>query len=118
MGAISTTCTMSPTQHSSQLEDRVLQTRHYETKDVKMVIKAVMHTLQDDNYIIKQADIELGLLSAQKEEDLEPNQNTLSTVLGNVLDAHFQKHVITEVSANISEYNRDKTYVRINFQRK
>ena len=34
------------------------------------------------------------------------------------MDAHFQKHVITEVSANISEYSRDKTYVRINFQRK
>ncbi|MDM8557967.1 hypothetical protein [Candidatus Parabeggiatoa sp. HSG14] len=54
----------------TQLEIRQLQTRSYDTKDVKMVMKAVMHALQDDNFIIQQANVELGLLTAQKEVDL------------------------------------------------
>jgi len=55
----------------TQLEVRELQTRTYDTKDVKMVMKAVMHALQDDSFLIQQADIDLGLLTAQKEVDLE-----------------------------------------------
>jgi hypothetical protein len=54
----------------TQLEIRQLQTRSYDTKDVKMVMKAVMHALQDDNFIIQQANVGLGLLTAQKEVDL------------------------------------------------
>jgi hypothetical protein len=35
-----------------------------------MVMKAVMHALQDSSFIIQQADVDLGLLTAQKEVDL------------------------------------------------
>lgn len=60
-----------PEPKKTSLEVRELQTRSYDTKDVKMVMKAVMHALQDDSFIIQQADIDLGLLTAQKEIDLE-----------------------------------------------
>jgi hypothetical protein len=59
----------------TQLEIRAMQTRSYDTKDVKMVMKAVMHSLQDDNFIIQQANVDLGLLTAQKEVDLENLEN-------------------------------------------
>ena len=59
----------------TQLEIRAMQTRSYDTKDVKMVMKAVMHALQDDNFMIQQANVDLGLLTAQKEVDLENLEN-------------------------------------------
>jgi hypothetical protein len=70
LGACATTAP-KPEVKKTQLEIRELQTRSYDTKDVKMVMKAVMHALQDDNFIIQQANIDLGLLTAQKEVDLE-----------------------------------------------
>ncbi len=70
LGACTTTAP-KPEIKKTQLEIRELQTRSYDTKDVKLVMKAVMHALQDDNFIIQQANIDLGLLTAQKEVDLE-----------------------------------------------
>ena len=71
-------CTSQPEKiqpKRTQLEIRAMQTRSYDTKDVKMVMKAVMHALQDDNFIIQQANVDLGLLTAQKEVDLENLEN-------------------------------------------
>jgi hypothetical protein len=71
-------CTSQPEKiqpKKTQLEIRAMQTRSYDTKDVKMVMKAVMHALQDDNFIIQQANVDLGLLTAQKEVDLENLEN-------------------------------------------
>lgn len=68
-----------PKPQKTQLEIRQMQTRTYDTQDLKMVMKAVMHALQDDNFIIQQADIDLGLLTAQKEVDLvEENSGSFS----------------------------------------
>jgi uncharacterized protein YpmS len=97
------------------LEVREIQTRSYDTKDVKMVMKAVMHTLQDSNFIIKQANVELGLLTAQKEIDLN---NGFTHFLGSgSSDMRYRNNAITEASANISDFG-EQTRVRINFQHK
>ena len=100
----------------TQLEIREIQTRSYNTQDVKLVMKAVMHTLQDDNFIIKQANVDLGLLTAQKEVDL--SSGGFSTFLGSgSSERRYRNNAITEASANISEFG-DQTRVRINFQQK
>jgi len=104
-----------PPPKKTQLEVRELQTRSYDTKDVKLVMKAVMHTLQDDNYMVKQANSELGLLTAQKEEDLG---NSFTPIFRySHSETRYPNNTITEASANISEYG-EQTRVRINFQRK
>ncbi|RKZ78476.1 MAG: hypothetical protein DRR19_26360 [Candidatus Parabeggiatoa sp. nov. 1] len=107
-------CMSAPPPQKTQLEIRELQTRSYDTKDVKMVIKAVMHALQDDNFMIKQANVELGLLTAQKEVEAG---SSFTVFFGRSTDQRVPNNAITEASANISEFG-DQTRVRINFQYK
>ena len=65
-------CAMTPpAPQKTQLEIREFQTRAYETKDVKMVMKSLLNVLQDDGYIVKNANVELGLLTATKEVNVE-----------------------------------------------
>ncbi len=46
----------------TQLQIREFQTRSYETKDAKMVMKSLLNVLQDDGFIVKNANVELGLI--------------------------------------------------------
>jgi len=151
---ILTACAVEPPEpQKTPLEIRELQTRSYDTKDTKMVMKAVMHALQDDNFIIQQANMDLGLLTAQKEVEFKEeeggdfswgkalaigavviaigaaiilssgkNSSSSSHSSGGGADINvgknestFKNTVITEASANISEFG-EQTRVRINFQ--
>jgi hypothetical protein len=55
----------------SQLQIRELQTRSYDTRNTKMVMKTMLNVLQDDGFIVKEANTELGLLTATKEIDVQ-----------------------------------------------
>ena len=48
-----------PRLQMTQLEIRQLQTREYHSTNVKVVMKAVVAALQDDGFIISNANIEL-----------------------------------------------------------
>lgn len=109
--------TTQPAIQKSQLQIREFQTRNYDTKNFKMVMKAIMHTLQDDSFIVKQANVDLGLLTAQKELDVESAGEALFLTLLAGSEARYKKNSIIESSANISEFG-DQTRVRINFQTK
>jgi predicted small secreted protein len=112
---ILTACTPPPPP-KTPLEIRELQTRSYDTKDVKLVMKSVMHSLQDEGFMIKQANVDLGLLTAQKEVDV--GRNSLSPFPGRFgSDVRVANNAITEASANVSEFGQ-QTRVRINFQQK
>jgi hypothetical protein len=50
----------------SQLQTRAIQTRVFDTNDKKMVTRNVVATLQDLNFVIDDADAELGTVSATK----------------------------------------------------
>ncbi len=113
IGCVST----PPAVQRSQLQIRQFQTRSYDTKDVKMIMKAVMHTLQDDGYIIKQANVDLGLLTAQKEVDVENTGEAFLLTMLAGSGARYKKNSIIEASANISDFGA-QTRVRINFQMK
>jgi hypothetical protein len=54
------------------LQIREFQTRTYETTDTAMVMKALLNVLQDEGYVIKTANTELGLITARKEESKPP----------------------------------------------
>ena len=115
---ILTGCTSAqPRVQRSQLQIRQFQTRAYDTRDVKMIMKAVMNTLQDDGFIIKQANVDLGLLTAQKEVDVENSNEAFVSVLLSGSKARYKKNSIIEASANISGFGA-RTRVRINFQMK
>jgi hypothetical protein len=56
-----------PDQEQTQLERRQYQQRDFDTNDVKLVMKAVLNTLQDDGFTVRNAVVDLGLISAVKE---------------------------------------------------
>ena len=104
-----------PRVQKSQLQIRSYQTKTYDTKNYKMIMKAVMHTLQDDGFIIKQANIDLGLLTAQQEIDITNQGEAFFLTLLAGSDARYKKNSVIEFSANISEFG-NKTRVRVNVQ--
>jgi len=107
-----------PTQpQKTQLQIREFQTRSYDTNDTKMVMKAMLNVLQDEGFIVKNANTEIGMLTATKEMDV---QNTGSAVMLSLLagaNARWDKNSIVECSANVTEFGQ-QTKVRATFQTK
>ena len=108
--------TFQPVAQKTQLQVRESQSRLYDVSDLKLVMKALMNTLQDDNFIVQQANVDLGLLTAQKEVDIEnPAESFFARTFSN--RPEYKKNSITEASANISEFGK-QVRVRINFRYK
>jgi hypothetical protein len=117
----------------TQLEIREYQTRQFDTNDVKLIMKAVLNVLQDDGFIVKNAVVDLGLLSASKEINLNDNSSSKSgsgevwsKILLAIIDNKsnnsnsaeektFNKMKIIDASINVTEYGR-VCKVRANFQ--
>ena len=103
------------TQAKPQFQVREFQTRSFETADVKAVVKALMNVLQDDGYVTKQANLELGFVSATKEyeEGLKLGEllNPFKTV------GEMSRNTIVEATFNVSQYG-EKSRVRATFQTK
>lgn len=99
----------------TQLQVREIQTREFETNDVKLVMKGMMNVLQDDGYIIKNAVSDLGLLTAEKDIDVSSKSEIFWASC--VTDGRWKQHSIQEISANVSAYGC-RTRVRVNFQKK
>jgi hypothetical protein len=114
---ITTACTLPQTSEApkTQLQIREFQTRSYETQDIKMVMKAMLNVLQDDGYIVKNANTDLGLLTATKELDVESSGEAFFSVLLAGENARYKKNSVIECSANVSEFGKE-TRVRVNFQ--
>lgn len=65
-----------PEQEQTQLERRQYQQRDFDTNDIKLVMKAVLNTLQDDGFTVRNAVVDLGLISAVKEVMLTDRTST------------------------------------------
>lgn len=105
----------TPEPELTQMEVRVIQTRDFDTTDLKLVMKTMMHVLQDEGYIIKNAVSDLGLLCAEKHLNIE---DKTAAFLARCLEgekARWSKQKIQEISANVSDFG-DKVKVRVNFQ--
>lgn len=101
----------------TQLQVREIQSRDFDTSDAKLVMKSMMNVLQDEGFIIKNAVLDLGLLSAEKNVNVE---NACVVLMKRFLaekNARWDKHQVLEASANVSEFG-DKTRVRMTFQTK
>jgi len=114
----------TPPPQKTQLQTRQVQTREYDTNDVKLVMKAVLNVLQDDGFIVRNAQIELGLLTATKEVDLQARNgsNDFWSDFFRGIDRNrsqresiFNKLKQIESSVNVSEFGK-QCKVRANFQ--
>ena len=102
----------------TQLQKRQYQTREYSSVDKATIMKAMLNVLQDEGFIVNNANTLLGFISGAKE--FSTNDKTIN------FEEEFgipkkkmsgAKVAVVEATANISEYG--KSYrVRINFKRK
>jgi len=118
----------------TQLEVRQFQTRTFDTADTTLVMKAMFNVLQDDGFVVKNAVMELGLITAAKESDLAPGRSGgggggLGGIIiggtgpGGVVfgtggnEATFPKTEVRDFTGNVSAFGK-QTRVRVSFQRK
>ena len=99
----------------TQLQIREIQSREFDTNDMKLVIKTMMNVLQDDGFIIKNVVSDMGLLCAERHMDIEHKGKIILHKLVDGDNARWDKLQILEASANVSEFGTN-TRVRINFQ--
>lgn len=99
----------------TQLQMREYQTRSFETSEFAMVMKAMLNVLQDEGYIIKNADSELGFVTATREVDVENKANAFLATLWAGRDARWKKNTVEECSANVTQLGK-QCKVRANFQ--
>jgi hypothetical protein len=107
----------TPEPPMTQLQIREIQTRDFDTNDSKLVMKSMMNVLQDEGYVLKNVVLDLGLVSAEKNIDVEdPGEAFLySRHYGPY--ARWKKQQALEASANVSEFG-NKIRVRMTFQAK
>jgi len=114
-------CVMEPpVPQKTQLEMRQIQTRSYDNPQggAARIMKAVINVLQDDGFIIRNADKDLGFITAAKERDVEDQWESFFSVLAaDGQQARYRKNSVVECSVNISEFGRE-IKVRAIFQAK
>ena len=114
----------------TQLEVREFQTRTFETPDAKLVMKAMLNVLQDDGYVVKNAVVELGLITASKDIDIAPGRTGVGGIGGTVIFGGrggvifgpqtapaYRKTEVRDFTGNVSEFGA-QTKVRVSFQSK
>lgn len=113
-------CSSAPRKPAlTQLQVREMQTRAYDVKDVKLVMKAMLNVLQDDDFIVRQASGDLGFISATKDIDLGNRGGEMFFSFNGIGLAQpaTERNAVVECTANVSEYGK-QTRVRVNFQSK
>lgn len=104
----------------SQMQIRAYQTKSWKTIDTDMVIKAVLNTLQDDGFSVKNAVPQVGLLVAEKSATID---STGQKVMNIILFGAFAVLMpvpsadVIECTANVS-LKGSETTVRVNFVNK
>lgn len=124
----------------TQLEIREFQTRTFEIHNHHLVMKSIIHVLQDDGYMVKNASQDLGLVVATKEVgfgqehwatssryDSRPKIHLAGFGFGVGFgvqnrfplsrDSAHPTHQLIETTVNVSEFG-DKVRVRASFQAK
>lgn len=105
-----------PPPQPSQMEMRSFQTREYDTNDTKLVLKAVLNTLQDMGFIVNTADPNIGLLTASKWTNVEHTKKEIKEAKKK--EFALSKSIVLDCTANISEFGKKQSRVRVNFQQR
>ncbi len=99
----------------SQLQIRQMQTRTYDIKDPKRAMKAVLNVLQDEAFIPRQADLNLGYIHAVKEVDVSKSGDIFWARFWSGRNARWRQNSTIECAANVTEIS-DGIRLRLNFQ--
>lgn len=118
----------------TQLERRQYQQRDFDTNDVKLVMKAVLNTLQDDGFTVRNAVVDLGLISAIKEIMLGDRERLTRSPVDRwaeifaaaisrgrrqpntpIQPERYRNMQQIEATVNVSEFGARQTRVRVSF---
>jgi hypothetical protein len=108
-----------------QLQRRELESRTYST-DSRALMRAVLAALQDDGFIVRTADAELGVITATRESAQPANEalkvgRRVAVVMTYGLALLFSgpkdKASVLEATANVARFGSEAR-VRVNFQLK
>lgn len=105
---------------TTQLEKRAYQTRAYDGIDKTTVMKAMLNVLQDEGFIVNNANPLLGFISGSKEFDVSDKTIDVQKEFGIKKGSLAMKGIrvaTIEATANVSEFGKE-VKVRINFKRK
>lgn len=104
----------------TQLEKRQFQTRSYDSTDKALVMKAMLNVLQDEGFIVYNANPLLGFIYGVKDFDTSDPNIDISKEFGlskSRLNWNGVNVATIETTANITEYGKNMR-VRVNFKRK
>lgn len=104
----------------TQLEKRQFQTRTYQSSDKPLVMKAMLNVLQDEGFIVYNANPLLGFIYGVKDFDTSDPNIDISKEFGLSkarLNWSGVKVATIETTANVTEYGKSMK-VRVNFKRK
>lgn len=87
------------------MEIREMQSTTFRALDAKTVLKEMVHVLQDNDFVVKTANLELGVLTGEKDVDIESTWAKIFTTTR-------KKNTVTELTANVTQYGSD-TKVRV-----
>jgi hypothetical protein len=102
------------------LELRQAQSRTFETADARLVLKAALNVLQDEGFVIREANAELGLVTAVMEQSKHSTNHALRVVKWVLVPSTWGASLLlpdgrTEVSAVEANVNvtQDATRTRV-----
>lgn len=104
----------------TQLEKRQIQTRTYSKISKASVMKAMLNVLQDEGFIVYNANPLLGFISGTKEFDVSDKSIDISKDFGvskAKLNMNGIRVAMIEATSNVTEYGNE-IKVRVNFKRK
>jgi hypothetical protein len=101
---------VTPLAPRSPLELRQVQTRAFDGTDARLVLKAALNALQDEGYVIREVDAELGLVTAVMEGQSSRPNGALRVLkwvaavptYGASLLVPSGRHEFTAVEANVN----------------
>ncbi len=117
--ALASCAPYAPRPVRTQLQIREFQTRTYQRGNLSTIqaMKAVIDVLQDEGYLIRNADKDLGYVVASRENDVENRWDSAFSILSEGADARFAKNSVLESSVSVSEINSE-IRIRAVFQSK
>lgn len=101
----------------TQLQKRQYQTRQYSGISKASLMKAMLNVLQDEGFIVNNANSLLGFISGAKEFNPRDKSINVQAEFGTKKGLVGAVVAVVEATANISEYGKDFK-VRVNFKRK
>ena len=99
----------------TQLQTRKLQTREYDSTDTNSILKVALAVIQDEGFVLRQSDADVGLLTASKdlhETNVDDSSTAFLKGFMGVGGVSNEKFSTVEINVTVTPFGK-KTRVRL-----